>query len=419
VFNNASANGTGQFTSDGSGGAWGLTSLYTSVCNWTKTSFPDRGIVCNDRLVQVAESAITSYGIFDYDGTLPNPAEYQPIANAYDDTYLGTFMNRIGFPFGAYAFEGNDGITDLQLFRYPSPSLTAVNKTGQGNLIAPVRFAPQENLSVYLYGGAAIVDSAFLSEKPCYINIENGIYGFSPSLFVDWAIGAANGKGGYEQVQTYQQANNLWNNVLNPVAAIQNASGGAISPKTGNCIITCHQPIGLSRYEKIIYEGAQFEPTPSPFYTMNIYYPDIFDQVAGQVIEPTHLSDPGDNAKLVTNEIANYTPTVTPYGDFLIRNSDGTFFLICGDLSGYYRVNFNGVDSASQVAVGTGGSASTGFGMDLDGNVWFGGTAAFLPMLYSTMDNTWGVTINPLPDLPTVGIGCRVMGGKPAWIWEG
>lgn len=83
-----------------------------------------------------------------------------------------------------------------------------------------------------------------------------------------------------------------------------------------------------------------------------------------------YLEINADNSLLTGNDGVNlYQIAVNPDGDFLLKIvSTSIYFLLKGDLSGYFQVTFIGNDPKSALAIGGGSNC---YGMDRSGFVWW------------------------------------------------
>ncbi len=149
-------------------------------------------------------------------------------------------------------------------------------------------------------------------------------------------------------------------------------------------------------------------------YTGNVIVPAVFgSNYSTARRDYTTLEVPSDNEQILSlNSQLNYGFMVQQCsgGNFLcMNNSNGPFYLIKGDLSGYFRLmpNFNGNQPQLQY--------DTSFGMDYDGFIYMFDGAQTNPVVYSTLTPLPPVMLT-IPQISLAGTSCRRMSCAP---WEG
>jgi hypothetical protein len=411
-------------------GFWGLRSIYASISPWKGNGN------YGDQIEQFAGSQITSGGIFEYDLSLANPAEYNPVLSSGAGY---TAQNRgVGSAFNRFVTtnqaSGATGPLARYAFNFPALNFENIKKPLSLFLrqlwIAPYSVVGPGFVSAFQPGYLSI-DDASRQEIAMQFTVDGIIPpdGGLPSMLAGmFAKSSAPIAGSSVNVYgAYQPQLIVKRNVLNcalPVGfGISGIYSACVNPGNGNFIMNVQNTTqGNPPYNYIagvgngLYHG-------NVFYEPQIHTPPIGGAYTGNVIiSSLVLSDATDNAAISspTSGAPNYTAIMTPRGYFLLFLSGYPyFFYIAPDFSGYWRIILQGTTPDAQAAVSNGGASSTGFGVDLNGNLWFGGAAAFVPLLYSTFGLSFDLNFNPLPDVLSNGIGCRMMGGIAQAVWEG
>ena len=412
-FDNGTSKGSGSvgiLGGSATAGFYGLNSLYTSVWPWN-VAHTLSNVLSSSSMVQIAGSTINSFGVFDYDATLPNPSKYQALAVGYYNPPFQGGMSTIGLANSRSItlLDTSNGPAIRSTFRFPS-LLFASRK---GVFQAVKSSLPGLSLgAMFLTQGMGLVDTLTLSETAFNTAVERsghadgGVYG--------------QGNGATPAYQTITRINGTFaiTNVWTPPFT-QTPTGLCVNPITGVGIVGISSLTEVPASNVLTIVGNV--NSPPYFYRINSIYVNINGTNLGTAaLQPAVLADPTDNAAMVTGSTVNYRSTMTPSGYFLLFISGYKYyFLITPNCDGYYRIQFNGKSSAAASAITAGGN-NVGYGMDLNGNVWFGqNTSAFLPLLYSTTGLRRTVHLNGFPQLEKSAMACRFIGCCGQWEWEG
>jgi hypothetical protein len=384
-FLNATGHDAGSNGGDWGAGYYGLASVYASIS-------PGSGVP-----LQIAGSTINTFGIFDYDASLVNPAQYNPVVNSYSGSYVNQY-NGVAYPGNMVLFRVGESFTNPVLsygLMFPSVSFE--------NIKQPV--SPIDAINEYPPGGSNVLQSGV------GLALYNG-YSQMPVFSFCWGSGfyaGLYGVRGSSYVPAVITHNGKLKNVINcNYPPIANTVGQCINPGNGSVLFCSLGGVNSG--------GAAFNPdllgVPPPyFYTGNVFLA-FGDQM---VVDQTILSDPSDNAAFVESGypgLPQYRATMTPLGYFLLAVSGYPYYILINpDFSGYYRILLQPNSTAAGNAIANGGNASAGFGMDLNGNIWFGGDAAFIPLLYSTSGFNWTLTLSAFPYISCSGTACTLDNG--------
>ena len=430
-FNNPTSN-SGFLASciglfDCAAGFWGLSSLYCSVSQW-------RGVgTYNDLMVQQAGSVLASFGIFDNDQTLSNPAEYHAVLS----TGNGYISNQAQCcPTSRYVWTQQASGADGPLIRYrvPFPNLIYANSKTNFSFNKPASFTYPFSVAGPGYMtpvvGFVAIDTLTLDEKDFGLTLTGitNISGGIPRPLAGMCVYPDEGIG-FNTLSvnfgTYPYQGIVRNNpsinfaVTSPTPTTTGIYYGAlINPVSGVCLFC----VSNHSQPNPPYRHIDSSPTFG-LCAMVVYYdpePSLGSYYGTNPIQHVVLGNASDNALLTGNlGVPKYQGCVTPNGDFLLGITGGTFFLIKGDLSGYYRIRFLGQTSAAETAVNGLGSP-VGFGMDINGNVWFGSASpVFLPILYSTFGLGWSIVLDEFPDVSGNALACAAINGTEQLILIG
>lgn len=419
ITTNGMGQSNAQVLGDNAGGFYGLKGIYTSIPPWKGNG---GGL---DTMVQFAGFTINSFGVFDLDMTMPNPSLYHPVATnygGYPSQYIG--QNSAFSRYNYSIITGNQFIRLKTLF--PSLLFSSLKTAFQ---YSAAKSYTQQSLNYEVNAGFVAIDQVTRAEKPLGFRLYNVVSGGTPHILGGMYVDP---DGNPTPPGPYSPAILSFNADQRAVLSVPSGATGGFSglytasvctnPSTGNCIF-----------------NLQNGSAPNPPYNVEpgagsgFSYCNVFFQpglsgtswTGAAAIKALALSDPTDNAAITgTNGINNYVPVMTPFGYFLLYVANYPYYLmIAGDLSGYYRVQFNGVDTASQVAVNNAGAfgfGTMGFGQDLAGNFWFPGAVTNgIPLLYSTLGLGGNLNFGPFPQLVGNALACRVMGGYAQTVWEG
>ncbi len=423
---------------DFAAGYWGLTSFYTSISQWKGNG------TYNDQMVQDAGSVITPFGIFDNDQTLPNPAEYNPVLNTYNGYASSIWCQQS--PTRRYNTTLQASGANGPLLRY----LTTFPNLLFESQKVPFRVAQVASFtypySVVGYGslqplsGFVGLDIVLMGERQFDMGVlyltggssEVGTPALLPGMYFYPDAGCGNSTLSNFKSYQPQEIYNLYPGPHTKVAAaalsfglgIGFFPGALVNPRTGNAFCTTSTNFGFNPPFSIFPgdTGSNVMLSTNVFFTPKI---NGSGQWTGAIVlQETKLSNPADQEALY-NPPSNptYTACVTPQGHFLFRPYNYSYtpyyFLMASDFSGYYRIAFNAKSSAAETAISIGGSASTGFGVDIGGNIWWGGAAAFLPTLYSTLGLGWNINLAGFPSVTTNALACKLNNGRMQLAWEG
>lgn len=414
-FVNGSNRGTNRWGGAGDNGAgyYGLRFLYSSISPWDKN-----GALGTSRFVQFAGGTINSFGIFEQDNSLANPAQFNPVVltgDGYTNSYNGAHS-----AFNRYDYSIQPGLGQSPVIRYPHafpalsfqnisspfqvpPTGTSFEPTSTGvigfaNNFVPVDVFGNEHVANFnitfaggtpppvLLGGMACGNSPSLNGFPYQPVLVPQALGTKAVCILEWSgsyVSTANPSGPFI----------LW---------AQNFSASGVLVNTDSAITG-----------------------QGPFCGSNLYFdahPSGGSYLGRCPCEIMRLSDPTDNAALTGGLGINEGNTImTPQGVFVIWINGYPYYLaISADLTKYWRIAFQTNTAAAQNAV-TLANSTTGFGVDAEGNFWFGGNILTngIPILYSTLGLGSTVSIGALPDIPFFGMNCRAMGGFAGQVWEG
>ncbi len=118
----------------------------------------------------------------------------------------------------------------------------------------------------------------------------------------------------------------------------------------------------------------------------------------------------------------NIVGAILPGGNYLLspQTISPRYLLVLADLSGYYGINFHGVDNASQNALAQDGGYSVGFGQDLQGNFWFqSGGILFSSLGLDSFKIFNSGNYSPLPFINFQSLDCRRLIPSLNIAWEG
>jgi hypothetical protein len=384
-----------------------------------------------DTMVQLAGSVIGSFGIYEWDQSLANPAQYHPVRTTGGGYFAQYIAQRSQNWF--YNWTKQVALSTGPLIRYLSqfPSILFENVKAPFHASSTFFAYPYSVTGVgYLeqLPGFVAIDEASHTEKECSLDFQGftGGNGGSPPILPYMAffleegssqntLAASGGK--YkplliEKSETSQAICLMGFGVTGCFNASVNPTTGKAICNWNNSSLNGHNPY---KFETGFNQGFAV--------TDNVYFsPDAFAGVYnGHIfLERGILSDPTDNAALVgSGGLNTYTCVMTPAGFFLMYVPSLPYYLLLkGDFTGYYRIEFMPNSSGAASAVANGGF-NVGFGMDLNGNIWWGGSNDFVPTLYSTFGFKMKLILNEFPTITGYSVGCRVVGGSAGAVWEG
>lgn len=420
-------------------GIYGLTSYYQSICPWDGAAAGNNGaygVPYGSTPVQFATSTLNSYGVFDFDATLPNPAEYHPVATSIP--YQGQNYGAVTF-IGYRVVQTGAGANSTGTFNVKIPSVLYENVRTSLSAGSPWQYQSSNAYGVVQYTTSYLPVQGFYSPDqrlygdnlyPCLQSIQN--YPSEFDVLVDPGYYSSTW---YTDIYTYPPSSMItnqaggrplpWSNVLvrnvfGQGDAIMNVgindsslvyAGQLVNPFTGWCIFVSHT-LGAPWLRALnIYQSTDpvtFQPNKSSY--------TVYTEAQALVFE-----EDADNNGLILGTAPNYVGTMIPGGAFLIRKNvyvsgQPQMLMVLNDLSGYVQVYLNGNTSAANDAI-LGGE----FGVDLDGNFWFMTPSypGLLPLLYSTFNLQKTLTFPDFPPLSAVAVGCRFLGGASKFVWEG
>lgn len=359
-----------------SDGFYGLSSIYASICPFSTRS--SGAPTATDIPVQIAGSCISSAGLFDYDCSLANPAEFYAVASskAAAELYAGTWWPAI-YPGGHYIALGQ-------------------NFDGGGNQIQALIAAPSTLFVSYKAPLSIVTSSAVAFDTIAWFQFQrlamvNQFGGYQPQFNSGDGIGTAKQycfdiftgeltdfhETSLILTPTYFE-NSVVNSSYSPASNWHLYFGGAASNVKG-----------LAACPGLIFPWSNSPGTPPPGWFVSIA-----------------LSDDIDNT--IISGAGNISIIQTAGGHFLLRvTNTSSYYFIFGDMSGYYRVVLQGSSSAIQTAIGIGGANGAGWGLDLNGNVWISGAynGSGIPPLYSNLNLTTNLVLaeSPLLNLAAGG----------------
>lgn len=416
---------------DVAAGFYGLRAIYSSISPWKGNG------TYVDEAVQLSHAAINSYGIFNYDQSLANVAQYNPVLNTYPgykSSYRGisTFFSRYNLTDQASEASGPwlvyrskyptviyENITSSFKYDYKASMLYPFSVSGIGYILQCPGFAITTDFNDMVFAptlqgftGSNAGIPAILPGMYAAMNvIEDRVYvpgiGGKSTLFT-W--------GNYPIAVNKDGLNAIAVGFTGAVGATQGFYNASVNPATGNFI---------ANLSELTAPNPPYDMTQAQvgFNVGGVYYNatiNLGSYVGKAPIYAAQLSDAGDNAALTgAAGVPEYTSVMTPFGDFLLKVSSLEYYLLIkGDFSGYYRITFQGNSTAAGNAIRSGG-LPVGFGMDLNGNVWFGGASAFVPLLYSTLGLGWSLAFNGFPTVTSNAVYCRNDGFIDFEPWKG
>jgi hypothetical protein len=380
-----------------SDGIFGLCAMYASICPWS-VMLSGTTVGTNSVPVQFASACITPGGVFDFDATLPNPAQYYEVGttannrwSAYGQSWQAAIYPGMHIVTSAAAVESDVG---QLIYDVPIPTLLFVD-----------------------------------TKQPLYIAGAQGITNNEGSWFRNQRLSLFN-----------------FGSEFNPLF---NATDGLLKglPKQLCYDIALQKPAEIDFFSLVLvptyFSNSVSQSSYSLVYDNHLYFGDAVSNVVGLAACPGTgflvVPNPGTPSPLVFFKLSMSDATdqsaiaaasliqmcQTPGGHFFISAAKGAvphYYIIFGDLSGYYRVTFQGNSAAAIQAISVAGGGGGGFGIDLAGNFWVAGgyQSNNLPLLYSTLRLAQTLVLGTFPTLAAGGPSMLCTPGTPCeYEWEG
>jgi hypothetical protein len=391
-------NGTSQVgslgLSPGANGYWGLQYLYGNIP--MSSGSPTSAGFANTSgmsMFQYAGGVVQSFGVFDYLALASNPFRYNPVTtNFYNG---GAYSIAQGLRSSLYMPNELGGGTSVQYkarFQLPYFMTQNINapfgvtdswdiynvpfgSTSQGAISFPDPVSGQQIIAnnVVLTGGVGVLNN-MVYIKPTGTGPATQIPLTVQYFGQTYGVYAGNNNHETNELSLLSPNHYIW-------LQMSNVSG------------LCYMPLFTQQ-------------------TLAANNPSVVARV------PLQFSEAVDNTLFQprTYNGLGLIGTTIPGGDFLISNNgafgDGgpIYFYIKGDMTGYYRVIFTGTNATIQAVVNSANRSigvSGGFGVDLNGNVWFIQRGQQQPLLYSSLNLVKSLSFPIYPNVNNRGIACR------------